>query len=383
MDGSAARATKLGDDSKEPYMPDPNPIDLETDPRFPSGRWTGFFLQTQAPNPGKHQMELLLTFRQGTLTGEGRDWVGKFVIKGRYTTADGKCHWTKRYLGKHDVFYQGYNQCKGIWGTWEISPFRGGFQFSENLFAAVEDFGGDAGQAGHVDAIALVGAAGGDLVQEDNVVLPFADQDIIVAQAGKGFGQLGQFVVMAGEESAAADLIVQIFGDGPGQRDAVVGAGAAADLVEDDQALRTGIIEDVGRLGHLDHEGAVAPAQLIVVADTGENPVHDAYAARFCRHKAAHLGQQGQQRHLADEGAFARHVRPGDEPEQAARRLQEPVIGNESSRGQQLLQNRMAAVANVQDRLPAQFRADILARDRQLRQSGQDIQIGQHFPGLQ
>ena len=115
-------------------MADPNPIDLETDPRFPSGRWIGFFLQTQGPNPGKHQMELLLTFRQGSMAGEGRDWVGKFIIKGRYATGDGKCHWSKRYLGKHDVFYQGYNEGKGIWGTWEIPPaqnmgmlFRGGF----------------------------------------------------------------------------------------------------------------------------------------------------------------------------------------------------------------------------------------------------------------
>ena len=115
-------------------MADPNPIDLETDPRFPSGRWTGFFLQAQGPNPGKHQMELLLTFRQGSMAGEGRGWVGKFIIKGRYATGDGKCHWSKRYLGKHDVFYQGYNEGKGIWGTWEIPPaqnmgmlFRGGF----------------------------------------------------------------------------------------------------------------------------------------------------------------------------------------------------------------------------------------------------------------
>ena len=111
-----------------------HPADLETDPRFPSGRWTGFFLQAQGPHPGKHQMELLLTFRQGSMTGEGRDWVGKFVIRGRYSTADGRCRWHKRYLGKHDVFYQGYNEGKGIWGAWEIQSIlalgtrlRGGF----------------------------------------------------------------------------------------------------------------------------------------------------------------------------------------------------------------------------------------------------------------
>jgi hypothetical protein len=99
---------------------DTDPVDLETDPRFPSGPWVGFFLQRQIP--GKHQMELRLTFRQGTMTGEGRDWVGDFVIRGGYKLADGRCYWTKRYLGKHDVFYQGFNDGKGIWGQWEIPP---------------------------------------------------------------------------------------------------------------------------------------------------------------------------------------------------------------------------------------------------------------------
>jgi hypothetical protein len=104
---------------------------LETDPRFPSGPWTGFFVQPLIP--GRHLMELSLTFRSGQLTGEGRDWVGKFVLRGRYTLEDGKCYWTKRYLGKHDVFYKGYNEGKGIWGVWEIpadetsSGWRGGF----------------------------------------------------------------------------------------------------------------------------------------------------------------------------------------------------------------------------------------------------------------
>src|SRR5438876_11756365 len=93
------------------------PTELETDPRFPSGPWTGFFLQTRAPHPGRHKMELRLKFRAGTLTGEGRDLVGKFVIRGRYNTADGKCHWSKRYLGKHDVIYQCYNEGTGIWRT--------------------------------------------------------------------------------------------------------------------------------------------------------------------------------------------------------------------------------------------------------------------------
>jgi hypothetical protein len=73
-------------------------------------------------------MELQLTFRQGVMTGEGRDLIGPFLIRGRYQTDDGQCWWTKRYIGKHDVAYHGYNEGKGIWGLWEIPPtWRGGF----------------------------------------------------------------------------------------------------------------------------------------------------------------------------------------------------------------------------------------------------------------
>jgi hypothetical protein len=109
---------------------DTESADLETDPRFPSGPWTGFFLQRLVP--GRHLMELRLTFRGGVMQGEGRDWVGAFLIRGRYSVEDGQCHWTKRYVGRHDVFYKGFNEGKGIWGTWEIPTEprynqRGGF----------------------------------------------------------------------------------------------------------------------------------------------------------------------------------------------------------------------------------------------------------------
>jgi hypothetical protein len=99
---------------------------FETDSRFPSGPWTGFFLQSALP--GRHLMEMQLTFKNGAFTGEGRDCIGRFSLRGRYATTDGTCYWTKRYLGQHDVFYKGYNEGKGIWGIWQIGASdRGGF----------------------------------------------------------------------------------------------------------------------------------------------------------------------------------------------------------------------------------------------------------------
>jgi hypothetical protein len=44
------------------------------------------------------------------------------------TTRRHECYWTKSYAGAHDVFYRGFREGKGIWGTWEISLFgHGGF----------------------------------------------------------------------------------------------------------------------------------------------------------------------------------------------------------------------------------------------------------------
>jgi len=101
----------------------PAPGDLESDPRFPSGKWAGFWTDRRVR--GRPKMELLLTFAKGEIHGEGRDYVGKFLIRGSYSTADGKCRWMKRYVAMHDVYYQGFNEGKGIWGTWEIPPPAG------------------------------------------------------------------------------------------------------------------------------------------------------------------------------------------------------------------------------------------------------------------
>ncbi len=61
--------------------------------------------------------------------------------------------------------------------------------------------------------------------------------------------------------------------DGPGERHAVVSAGAAADLVQNHQASWRGQVEDPRRLGHLDHERALAARQLVARADAGENAI--------------------------------------------------------------------------------------------------------------
>jgi hypothetical protein len=93
---------------------------------FPSGPWVGFY--TYSGTHDKHRMDLGLTFASGRISGGGNDDIGPFIIAGRFDAANGECHWTKTYVGAHDVFYCGFRESKGIWGTWEIlSDIRGGF----------------------------------------------------------------------------------------------------------------------------------------------------------------------------------------------------------------------------------------------------------------
>jgi hypothetical protein len=96
---------------------------MEVDPRFPSGRWTGFYIQPWIP--GRHIMTLDLTFRAGQMEAQGTDRVGAFTFSGSYDPDNGECRWTKQYRGKHRVTYAGVNEGKGIWGVWEIRFLRG------------------------------------------------------------------------------------------------------------------------------------------------------------------------------------------------------------------------------------------------------------------
>jgi hypothetical protein len=112
-------------------MEKPDAPVVESDSRFPSGPWTGFFLQWWLP--GRHTMALDLTFNGGQLEAHGSDPVGSFSFQGDYDRAEGKCRWIKYYHGKHHVTYSGVNEGEGIWGVWEIR-LLGGLYLDQGVF---------------------------------------------------------------------------------------------------------------------------------------------------------------------------------------------------------------------------------------------------------
>ena len=107
-------------------------------------------------------MDLQLTFANGNMSGDGMDDVGRFLIKGRYDAASRECYWTKSYLGAHDVFYRGFREGKGIWGTWEIVIHdHGGFHIWPRLAGEGEERAETAAAEEPVDAIATQEIASG------------------------------------------------------------------------------------------------------------------------------------------------------------------------------------------------------------------------------
>ena len=95
-------------------------------------------------------------------------------------------------------------------------------------------------------------------------------------------------------------VVVQVLGDGPGDADAVKGARAAADFVEYDQAVAGGVVQDIGRLLHLDHERAAAAGQVIARAHAREDAIQQRDAGALGRHERTHMRQDGDHGHHHD-----------------------------------------------------------------------------------
>ena len=94
-----------------------------TDFQFNSGEWTGFFVEAEKPG----WMHLFLVFKDGSITGEGTDYVGPWHIRGSYDEKTGECSWVKQYLKKHHVEYSGkFVDGTGIVGVWNIGGYLTG-----------------------------------------------------------------------------------------------------------------------------------------------------------------------------------------------------------------------------------------------------------------
>ena len=126
-------------------------------------------------------------------------------------------------------------------------------------------------------------------------------------------------MVVGREEGFGADAAVDVFDHGPGEGEAIVGGGAAPDLIEHNQAARGGGVEDHGGFSHLDHEGGPAAGEIVGGPDASKYAIDDGDESRFCGHERTHLRQDDEQGGLAKIGGFSTHIRAGDDKQPIGR----------------------------------------------------------------
>lgn len=92
--------------------------------------WEGWYEQNGQRNPMKFdRMEIGLN---GVIEGGGQDIIGQFQIFGQ-VSHHGSVNFTKQYIGKHAVAYQGVISSSTISGNWTLGGYRGKFEIKGHL----------------------------------------------------------------------------------------------------------------------------------------------------------------------------------------------------------------------------------------------------------
>ena len=156
-------------------------------------------------------------------------------------------------------------------------------------------------------------------------------------------------MVMRGEEGAATGDVVKVLSHAPGNRETVKGCRSPSDLIEQDKTAGGGIVQDIRRLVHLDHEGGVPFGKVVTRPDTCEDPIGHADLCRGGGDPASHLGHHGEEADLTEIGRLACHVGAGDDSHAVLGGIEIGVIRNESLASGVLLQHGVTAVTDLQD----------------------------------
>ena len=237
---------------------------------------------------------------------------------------------------------------------------------------------GHAGEPRHLNAVAAIGSARHDLVQEDDLVLPLARRDVRVYDARQRVGQIGELVIVRREQrlGPAARVRRQIFGDRPRNAQTIEGGGAASDFIEHHQAARGGAMENVRGLLHLHHECGLAAHDVVGRPHARVNAIHQGQLRAARRHERSRLCHQADQRRLAQVRRFAAHVRAGQNHELAGVGIERHVVWHKGAVAP-ALQHRVAAVGDDQLVGVVNVRLDVVGQCRRFGEAGKRVERGQ------
>ena len=95
--------------------------------------------------------------------------------------------------------------------------------FGQDFARAMHHVGGQSSQLRDFDAIALVGRTFFHLAQKNNSAAALFHANMKVLYAAEAVGQLGQLVIVGGEQGLGASVGVNVFDSRPGDGQAIIG----------------------------------------------------------------------------------------------------------------------------------------------------------------
>src|SRR5271157_1060009 len=116
----------------------------------------------------------------------------------------------------------------------------GALMLGQYLARSVDDVGGQPGQLGHFDAVALVGRALLHLAQKNNPAATLFYPDAEVLHPAEPVGQFGQLVIVSGGGCLGARVGVDVLDGRPRDGEAIVGRSTSSHLIEQDERARRG-----------------------------------------------------------------------------------------------------------------------------------------------
>ena len=173
-----------------------------------------------------------------------------------------------------------------------------------------------------------------------------------------------------------------VFQHRPGNGHAVIGGGAPADFVQNQQAPGGGVFQNVGDLRHFHHKGGLPGGQVVAGADAGEDPVSKADFRRAGGDEGSHLGHQDDQRHLAHIGGFARHVGAGDNADGVVLPTDAGVVGHKKGILQHGLHHRVPSALDGNFPSQGDFRTAVAPLNRHGGEAAQGVRSGHGGGGL-
>ena len=202
------------------------------------------------------------------------------------------------------------------------------------------------------------------LAQENDRFIHLLDAHVVVLHTRAHLLHLVEFVVVGRKKRLGTGrrMVVQVFDHRPGDRNTVVGTRTASDFVQQDDAAVGNIVQDAGRLEHLDHEGRFALRNIVGSPDSGENLVHHADMSRFRRDERPHLGHQDNEGRLPQQSRLTRHVGTRNHHDLLLLIVQQQVVGDILlPHRHQGFDHRMPSLADFDTRTVVERRTDVVA----------------------